>query len=571
MNTFKLLRYVLFATVTIAISLSSCEKLELYTIDSPSDLQSKVDSIAAEKNKGDTGDTTFINISKAIVGADDNSSGWWSEFSDYFKVPSGKLLNLEFINHSSGANNWNNWNLAITNEVADRDDSGYKEYFVLRSDAFGWGGTMAAEGYSYDGNMISHNYADVSDNDDFWADFRTTMQGAYVTLEIDHSATGNVFVTATALGTNGVELVMTYQQPVSAANDIVAFLVCDGSYFEVKKAYLIPSKMVAVEDVKPVSISVSGMPELVELGNEDFWGDATAVVTFEDGSSAEVDFADLSFNTIPDMSTPGVKTVIVTYSKTKQGAYTQAVSTLYTLEVTNPISELEVTTLPLISTYYFYSEDPIIFNKTGIVVTATFSDGTQSVVSNNSLQFSNITAQEGTQEVLISYVGESSTITTTCPITLVKGTAQVGVSDFSTAWWSAFSEDYRVASGASKAVTLYCYSNNAENYNSPSVILRKESLEEFAVVRMDHFGWGDGFATAVASSNWNWDTFKPNISGSKVVITVTNNGDNTADVHYDVTFANGDTHFQNYDGVTIDSSDLNFALVTEGAYLVIID
>lgn len=571
MNTFKLLRYVLFATVTIAISLSSCEKLELYTIDSPSDLQSKVDSIAAEKNKGDTGDTTFINISKAIVGADDNSSGWWSEFSDYFKVPSGKLLNLEFINHSSGANNWNNWNLAITNEVADRDDSGYKEYFVLRSDAFGWVGTMAAEGYSYDGNMISHNYADVSDNDDFWADFRTTMQGAYVTLEIDHSATGNVFVTATALGTNGVELVMTYQQPVSAANDIVAFLVCDGSYFEVKKAYLIPSKMVAIEDVKPVSISVSGMPELVELGNEDFWGDATAVITFEDGSSAEVDFADLSFNTIPDMSTPGVKTVIVTYSKTKQGAYTQAVSTLYTLEVTNPISELEVTTLPLISTYYFYSEDPIIFNKTGIVVTATFSDGTQSVVSNNSLQFSNITAQEGTQEVLISYVGESSTITTTCPITLVKGTAQVGVSDFSTAWWSAFSEDYRVASGASKAVTLYCYSNNAENYNSPSVILRKESLEEFAVVRMDHFGWGDGFATAVASSNWNWDTFKPNISGSKVVITVTNNGDNTADVHYDVTFANGDTHFQNYDGVTIDSSDLNFALVTEGAYLVIID
>lgn len=571
MNTFKLLRYVLFATLAFALSLSSCEKLELYTIDSPSDLQSKVDSIAAEKNKGDTGDTTFINISKAIVGADDNSSGWWSEFSDYFKVPSGKLLNLEFINHSSGANNWNNWNLAITNEVADRDDSGYKEYFVLRSDAFGWGGTMAAEGYSYDGNMISHNYADVSDNDDFWADFRTTMQGAYVTLEIDHSATGNVFVTATALGTNGVELVMTYQQPVSAANDIVAFLVCDGSYLEVKKAYLIPSKMVAVEDVKPVSISVSGMPELVELGNEDFWGDATAVITFEDGSSAEVDFADLSFNTIPDMSTPGVKTVIVTYSKTKQGAYTQAVSTLYTLEVTNPISELEVTTLPLISTYYFYSEDPIIFNKTGIVVTATFSDGTQSVVSNNSLQFSNITAQEGTQEVLISYVGESSTITTTCPITLVKGTAQVGVNDFSTGWWSAFSEDYRVASGASKAVTLYCYSNNAENYNSPSVILRKESLEEFAVVRMDHFGWGDGFATAVASSNWNWDTFKPNISGSKVVITVTNNGDNTADVHYDVTFANGDTHFQNYDGVTIDSSDLNFALVTEGAYLVIID
>jgi hypothetical protein len=82
------------------------------------------------------------------------------------------------------------------------------------------------------------------------------------------------------------------------------------------------------------------------LGNENFWGDATATVTFADGSSEQVDSADISFTVIPDMTTLGKKTVIVAYSKTKQGAYTQAVSTYYNLAVTNPVVSLEVTTLP---------------------------------------------------------------------------------------------------------------------------------------------------------------------------------------------------------------------------------
>ena len=90
-----------------------------------------------------------------------------------------------------------------------------------------------------------------------------------------------------------------------------------------------------------------------------------------------------------------------------------------------------------------------------------------------------------------------------------------------------------------------------------------------AVVRMDNYGWGDGYGTATATSDWNWDVFTSNISGSKVVITVTNNGDNTADVRYDVTYATGETHFQEYAGITVDSADLTCALVIEGAYVVI--
>lgn len=570
MKTTKLMRYALCAAVLATFGLVGCEKLDLYSIDSPSDLQSRIDSIAAANAK-DTGDTTYINIATAIVGAEDNSAAWWTAFSDYFTIPTNKLLHLEFVNHSSGAGNWNNWNLAITNEIANRDDSGYKEYFVLRSDAYGWGGTMVDDGYAFDAGLISNNYPDTDGDGDVWNDFRTTMQGANVSIDVDHSATGNVYVTATAVGSNGVTLVETYQQPVSATADIVAFLACDGSYFEMKKAYLIPSKVTVVADVNPVSIAITGAPAFVELGNENFWGDATATVTYADGSSAQVDSTDISFNVIPNMTTLGTKTVVVAYNKTKQGAYCQAVSTFYTLEVTNSVSSLEVTTLPNITKYYYFSSDPILFNTTGLVVTATYSDGTKGIIPNETLQFGKIPAASGSQTAVISYVGARKTVTTTCPVTLVKGVSQVGANDFSTGWWTAFSDDYTVASGSSKTITMYCYSDNLAYYHSPCIILRKADKTEYGVVRMDNFGWGTGYGTATLTSDWNWDIFQSSINGSKVVITVTNNGNNTADILYTVTYANGEKHFQKYAGVTVDSSDLNCALVTEESYLVIVE
>lgn len=565
MKTTKLMKYSFCAIILALFALVGCEKVDIFSIDAPSDLQSRIDSIALAKAGVDTGDTTYINIATAIVGAEDNSAAWWTAFSDYFAIPTNKLLTLEFVNHGSGINNWNNWNLAITNEVGDRDGEGYAEYFVLRSDAYGWGN----EDFTLD--MISQNYPDTDGDGDIWNDFRTTMQGAYVTIEVDHSATGNVFVTATAVGTNGVELVLTYQQPVSATNDINAFLVCDGSYFEMKKAYLIPSKVTVVEDVDPVSITIEGTPEFVEFGNEDFWDEAIATVTYSDGSSEKVDTADISFTVIPDMTTLGKKTVVVSYNKTKQGKYGKTITTYYTIEVTNPVVRLEVTTFPTITKYYFFSSDSILFNTKGLVVTATYSDETTGVLANSSLKFKKIPAAEGTQNAVISYVGATSTVTTTVPLTLVKGIGQVGANDFSTGWWTEFSDDYVVASGESKTLTMYCYSNNLQNYHSPSTILRKADMSEYGVVRMDNFGWGDGYATATATNDWNFDAFASNINGSKVVITVTNNGDNTADVLYNVTYANGETHFQKYEGITVDSADLSCALVLERAYLVFVE
>jgi hypothetical protein len=565
----KLMRCALYAVALAAFSIVGCEELDPYSIDAPGDLQSRIDSIAAAKP--DTGDTTHIDIATAIVGAEDNSTGWNGAHSDYFTIPTNKLLHLEFENYGTGVNNWNNWNLAVTSVEANAADyspeNGQVGYFTLRSDAYGWGND------DFDLGVVSHNYSDTDGDDDIWNDFRTTMQGAYVTIEVDHSATGNVYVTATAVGTNGTELVMTYQQPVSSTEDIVAFLVTDGSHFFVKKAYLIPSKVTVVEDVDPVSIAVEGAPAFVEIGNEDFWGDAVATVTYANGSSEQVDTTDISFNVIPDMTALGEKTVIVSYNKTKQGELSAPVTTFYTLEVTNSVASIEITTLPVITTYYFYNDTSgILFDPAGMEVTATYSDGTTGVLGNEALEIGEIEAVEGVQNFVISYVGATSTVTATCPLTLVKGIDQVGASDFSTAWWTEFSDDYTVASGSSKTLTMYCYSNEANNWHSPSTILRKADGTEYGVVRMDNFGWGAGYeGIATATNDWDWDVFTSNINGSKIIITVTNNGDDTANIRYDITYATGETHFQLYEGIAVESGDLNTALVLERAYLVIVE
>ena len=442
MKTTKLIRCALGAAVLAVFGLVGCESPDFYSIDAPADLQHRIDSIEAAKPN--TGDTTFLTYEKTIIGAEDNSTAWNGAHSDYFKIPANKLLVLEFINYGTEADNWNNWNLAVDvvreNNADYTPENGSVGYFTLRADGYGWGNS------DFDLGMITLDYPDVNGNDDIWDDFRAAMDGAYVTLEIDHSVTGNAFVTATAVGTNGATMVETYQQPVSAAEDIVAFLVTDHSHFEMKRAYLLPSKVTVVEDVNPVSIAITGAPDMVEIGNENFWGNATATVTFADGSSTQVDSADLSFTVIPDMTTLGEKTVIVSYSKSKQGNYAKAVSTLYTLEVTNPVSSLEVTTMPDITTYYFFSSDSIIFNTKGIVVTATYSDGTTGILANTSLLFSKIPAAEGSQNAVISYVGATDTITTTVPLTLVKGVSQVGFTDFSTPW-PTYSDEYSVASG----------------------------------------------------------------------------------------------------------------------------
>ncbi len=118
---------------------------------------------------------------------------------------------------------------------------------------------------------------------------------------------------------------------------------------------------------------------------------------------------------------------------------------------------------------------------------------------------------------------------------------------------------------------MQLYSDNLANWHSPCVIMRRADLSEYCVVRMDNFGWGDSYEGTVAESNWNFDSFASMQNMSMVTITVTNNGNGTAEVLYEVTYPNGEEHFQKYTNIAVDGEDLQAALVTEESYLVLFD
>lgn len=226
------------------------------------------------------------------------------------------------------------------------------------------------------------------------------------------------------------------------------------------------------------------------------------------------------------------------------------------------LERLELSEAPASIVYYVYDK-PVKFNPVGMVVNAVYSDGTVEVVDNSELTFTDVDAD--TYAVTVSYKGHSIDV----EVKAGMGLGAVGAVDFSNTWWTTFSEDVKVSSGDTHTWKMMCYSAAVNNWQSPCTILRKADMTENAVVRMDHYGWGAGYeSVAVLESNWNWDNFLTYLNMSTIVLSVTNNGDGTADIRYDVTYVNGEEHYQTYKGIAVDSADLQAAIVVEGAYLV---
>ena len=562
-----ILKTLAVAAFVASVSVS-CSEISFIDINPPADLQSKIDSIA-EANKKPESDTTWFTIATALVGAEDNSSGWWTEFSDYFTVSQGKRTVLEFYNHGKGVDNWNNYNVCLA--TGERDSDGYAEFFVLRSDTYGWGNT------DYNGAMFKNDYPDVDGDGDIWNDFRTLMQGAYTKIEIDYASAGTAFVYTTAIATDGTEIHQTYEQPVTGTS-LVCFLIADGSHMNMVKAYQVPSEIAEIPDEMAASIVVTGTPAAIEVGSEDFWGQGVATVTFTDGSTAVADTADITF-VVPDLTTVGTKTILYSYSKTKQGNYGKAVAGTYTLEVTNPIVALNVSA----NAYLVGGAKYVTLSPGAVKVVAEYADGTTAPLKTS--QFTVAFTEdklvyegvEGTYEdaYTVTYTSASGSVIEAkgdlviAKSTLPAQTEMVGLEDNTTPWWAHFSHDWAVAPYEMVSVSMKLGSNEINNWHSPCTILRKADLTEYGVVRMDHFGWGAGYDGIVtATSNWNWETFLPNLDGAEVAITFANNGDNTASVRYHVILANGDVHFQYFDGFAVDSADLQCAIVVEGAHLI---
>lgn len=133
-----------------------------------------------------------VSNSAGIIGAEDNSTGWWTVFSDNFNVPAGETRSISFTNYTSQANNWSNF--AIVLRKAD-----LAEYAVVRADNYGWGA-------GYDGNAsLVHNGTQGD-----WAAWLADMNGAKVTVYVTNCGNGTADIQAIMKGTSGTSYAQYY-------------------------------------------------------------------------------------------------------------------------------------------------------------------------------------------------------------------------------------------------------------------------------------------------------------------------------------------------------------------------
>lgn len=586
MRHFKKIRSVCSFVALGLLALTGCEDEHFYDVNSPDWLSERVDSIA-NAQKGDDEVLEGMMEDVYTIGNTDYSSGWWTVFSKYYVIPEGKKWNAVFnlsINPAA-SNTYKNFALIICNDN-EREGEGYLEYGAIRYD-------NQPSGNSEWGDYIDRSYVQSTLTFETDTDEGISQLGGKVTLTVDRSDPESFRVTIT----NGT-VTKTYNQPSSLVNlnadesntNIRCFLAPEGSYINFQQTNIEPiGGLTSAEDKNPLSMTLQGVPDEVDLGVplDSAMADVTAVVTFEEGVTKTVTAEELSFSSIPDMDTEGEKTLVAIYNKTFKGENCeQPIVASATFNVVEKIASIEVTAQPSRKNYYYYTSPAtegmtgrtLVFDPTGMEVTATSVTGTERVMDNSKLAFSTIPATVGDHTVTITAAeGVTATVSVNVSESVASevhnSTNMVGAEDNSTAWWTVFSDDFNVPAGETKFISFTNYTNGVNNWNNYSVVLRKADLTEYAVVRADNYGWGAGYENnanlRLSGGQSDWAAWLAEMNGAKVTVYVTNCGNGTADVQAVMQGAAGTTYTQYYLGInTVDLSDLNFALTMEGCHLV---
>lgn len=562
-------------------ALTGCEGSDMFSVNSPDWLSEKIDSI--EKSKVSTEEVLVgMNEDVYTVGNTDFSSGFWSSFSKYYVVQDNQKWNAVFnLNiNPSATNTYKNFALIITNDV-DRGGTGYTEYGAIRFDNQPSGNSEWGD--HIDRSCVQSNLTFETDTDK-----GVDKLGGKVTLTVDRSRVDTFMVKIT----NGT-VTKTYIQPSKIANlnadesntNIRCFLVPEGSFIDFQQSNVEPiGGYTSAQDKAPVSMVLNNVPAEVDKGTtlEEAMQNVSATVTFEEGVTKVIPASELLFSAINDMDKVGEKTLIVIYNKTFKGenAATPIVANAK-FNVVAGIKTITVTQAPTRTNYYYYNSAAVdgvnhtlAFDPTGMVVNATYVEGEPGVIDNSKLTFSRIPATAGKHEVTITTEnGRTATVEVNVAESAVKAVTptpvSLGAEDCSTAWWTEFTENMKIPAGETFEFNFTNYSSGAGNWNNYVLILRKADLAEYAVVRADNYGWGNGYAACTPiGTQGDWATWLATMNGAKVKLFVTNCNNGTADIQAIVTGTDGSVTTQSYLGInTIDPSDLNVAFTVDSSHL----
>lgn len=153
----------------------------------------------------------------------------------------------------------------------------------------------------------------------------------------------------------------------------------------------------------------------------------------------------------------------------------------------------------------------------------------------------------------------------------------VGNEDYSTTWWSAFSDFVTMAGSQTTHYGFYNYTDGTANYHNWLLVLTngkdrgETGYAEYFVLRADGYGWGDAnYKADNITHNFNFDdgSFTNDMKGAYVDMTIKRTN-NRVDVKAVVTATSGTVYNYSfyYEGEM--TSTIGSFLTCEGSYLAI--
>ena len=517
------------------LALTSCEGGDLYSVNAPDWIAEKVDSI---KQANTPEELVGMMDDYYQIGESDFSAPFWTLGKTYV-VPAGTKWNAEFT------------------LTVNPDNKYYKNFYIVLNS-----GDMATEygvirfdndpsknsewGSHIDRSLVGGNFGNSSGDDDI--DPSVQRMNGKITLTVDRADDG-LYICFT----NGT-LTKTYTQKTpfpdaaTSGGDICCRIGVEGSVVQFLTTNIVPiGGCTSKEDKQPVSMLLKNVPSEIQQGValEEAMKGVTAMVTYEQDVIKEVTADQLVFNSIPDISEPGKKTLVVMYAKTTNGAAAnKPIMASAEFEVVPPIEKMTSLVLksaPKRTTYYLYNSAAVsdvdartlVFDREGLEVIATYEGGYKTTYNLDSLEYSFILPQTGTQTVTMEaknglFVSVDVNVVESAVKLHKMAEKDLGSEDCSAGWWSVFTKDVKVPAGETYQVDFTNYSSMANNWNNFVVILRNANLQEYAVLRADYYGWGagyDGNPNLLVGGypenweGWNWDEWRVAMNGAPTATT----------------------------------------------------
>ena len=213
--------------------------------------------------------TAAMAQNTTTVGAEDNSTAWWTAFSDPYTIEPNKTLTLQFKNYSSKIDNWSNWAVILTQDV-DFGTEG-SEYLVLRADNWGWQYALNT------GSESSHDWFTSFSSNFNWETFKDDMDGSTEDMTIQR-VNNSVTVRADITTAQGVKYFEEMVLPCGdGTQNIRAYLTVSDSHL------VIDNDATKTEDSK------------LTIGATDcstgFWGAHSPLNTIEANKTLHMEFA----------------------------------------------------------------------------------------------------------------------------------------------------------------------------------------------------------------------------------------------------------------------------------------